>query len=465
MERQSLQNNSFESLVGSRIAGRSAPPPRAETDDDCRHEKHRLKRDRPRRLRKSMMDEEYLLAQESEDEEESDAVAAEHGYQVRVWAERIREFTRIVTRPASLGYRRISDFALHSKPDHNLDYWTIRRLPSSSILERVRLFSVRTVSGLIAVIIICAIGRSWSIPGISVPTADDTISPYTADLIPTSSPSLPDVDSPLYHLFDKTAVPIVKSDSASGSIPLRSPRHLSMTNGCLELWFASGLLCDYDIGLQDDLDLIYLWVNGSDPIWQEQYELTRQKEFPDSNNASERSEPPPPLRHYRSQGSFKYALRSGIEAFRKMDEDGSSWIRKIHVLTADMPLPNDEYTDPAADDYRLGQIPVWLDKQRVFGVLQDSTLQTGFSQGPDAPTKRLPAWSPPLHWHFHSEVFSSPAQEFANIDKNGTAVLQGDWSSQVLPTFNSFAIETRMPWLDDLADNRYALMPMGDREF
>lgn len=464
MERQSSQNNSFGSLVGSLIAGRPPPSPRSETHNDRRQKKHRLERDRPRRLRKSMMDEEYLLARESEDEEESEAVDADHGYQVRVWAERIREFSRIVARPASLGYRRISDLALHSKPDRNLDYWTTR-LPSSSTLERVRLVSVCTVSGLIAVIIICTVGRSWSIPGISIPTADDAISPYTADLIPTSSPSLPDVASPLYHLVDITAVPIVKSDSASGSIPLRSPRHLSTTNGCLELWFASGLLCDYDIGLQDELDLIYLWVNGSDPIWQEQYELTRQEEFPDSNNASERSEAPPSLRHYRSQGSFKYALRSGVEAFRKMDEDGSSWVRKIHVLTADMPVASDDDADPAASDYRLGQIPDWLDKERVFGVLQDSTLQTDLSHGPAALTERLAASSPPLHWHFHFGVFSSPVGEFSNIDRNGTTAYQGDWSSQVLPTFNSFAIETRMPWLDDLADNRCASTSVDMRDY
>ncbi|GHJ87518.1 hypothetical protein NliqN6_3920 [Naganishia liquefaciens] len=399
-----------------------------------------------------MLDEERLLAQETDDEEESEAVAADHSFQVRVWAERIREFSSIVARPASLGYRRISDFALQSKPDRDLDYWTTR-LPSSSTLERVRLISICTISGIVAVVMICHIGRLGRLPDIPTPTIDNTALSYDAQPTPAPAPLLPDVASPLYHLFDKTVVSAAKSESTFKLTRLRSPRYLSTTNGCLELWFASGLLCDYDIGPQDELDLVYLWVNGSDSIWQKQYELIRQEEFPGSINASQRTEPPPPPRHYRSQGSLKYALRSGVEAFRKRDEDGSSWLRKVHVLTADMPIESDQVADPATEDYRLGQIPDWLDKEQVFGVVQDSTLQTDLSQVAAAPSKRLAASSPLLHWHFHSEVFSSPAGDLLNVDRNGTKAPQGDWSSQVLPTFNSFAIETRMPWLNDLADN------------
>jgi hypothetical protein len=398
-----------------------------------------------------MADEESLLTRDSEDDE--DIIVARHGgpYSLRIWSERIREFSRVLARPATLGYRRISDFTLHPVHDGDLDHWT-SRLPTKSRLNRIRLALMCTMAGSVIVVMMCATGRlrrSWD--G-SMPMTNEAIQSGDGESGSPSSPQILDVASPLYHLFDRTSL---QAEATTRPASLRTPRHLSATNGCLEKWFASGILCDYDIGPQDELDLIYLWVNGSDPLWQEQYELTREQEFSKRDTASY-DKAHPPVRHYRSQGSFKYALRSGVESFRKGEGGGLSWLRKIHVLTADMPVPSDEDQDPATGDYRLGQIPDWLDKERVFGVTVDSSLEIDLGRVARVEhDKRLLPTSPPLQWRFHSEVFSAPADDFSDASSNRTNMLQGDWAAQALPTFNSFAIETRIPWLDDLADNGY----------
>lgn len=271
----------------------------------------------------------------------------------------------------------------------------------------------------------------------------------------------PDIASPLYHLLDTASFENPNSISSGSLLSLRSPRHLSVAHGCLDEWFTHGTVCDADIGPQDRLDLLYLWVNGSDPIWLDQYEFTRKREFPESSSPHERTGPEPPIRHYRSQGTLKYAMRSGMQAFQR---DKSSGIRKVHVLTADMPMSDDDVEDPNNSDYRMGQIPKWLDKHRVFEVTVDSDLGTNsirrvpLPSGTSAVEAAASLEDPPLQWHFHSEVFRDPLVPLCGItSENGCPADQsaGDWSSSVMPTFNSFAIETRMAWLDDLADFRY----------
>lgn len=270
----------------------------------------------------------------------------------------------------------------------------------------------------------------------------------------------PDIASPLYHLFDAASLTEAESRSTKELLQLRQPRHLSTMNGCLDQWFTQGTLCTDDIGPQDRLDLIYLWVNGSDPIWQEQYELTRELEFPERSPLKRKDDLDPPVRHYRSQGTLKYALRSGVEAFRRGE---SSWIQKMHVLTADMPIATDEEEDPMMADYRLGQIPDWLDKERVFQVTVDSNFDASLSRhvpsAKGAATARDIASldDPPLQWHFHSEIFRDPIDPSCDASAGSCAAFESasDWANAVTPTFNSFAIETRMAWLDDLADCRY----------
>ena len=65
------------------------------------------------------------------------------------------------------------------------------------------------------------------------------------------------------------------------------------------------------------IDLVYLWVDGNDPEWQEKRSAFFQKKFKNfSKNSSGR---------YLNNGELKYSLRS-IESY-------APWIRKIFILT------------------------------------------------------------------------------------------------------------------------------------
>jgi hypothetical protein len=128
-----------------------------------------------------------------------------------------------------------------------------------------------------------------------------------------------------------------------------------------------------------------------------------------------------------------------------------------------MPVATDEEEDAMMADYRLGQIPDWLDKERIFQVALDSNLDASLSRH-DPPAKGAATArditsleDPPLQWHFHSEIFRDPLVPSCDPSAGGCAAFESasDWSNAVTPTFNSFAIETRMAWLDDLADCRY----------
>ncbi|GHJ86359.1 hypothetical protein NliqN6_2761 [Naganishia liquefaciens] len=115
-----------------------------------------------------------------------------------------------------------------------------------------------------------------------------------------TAPVLPDIASPLFHLFDKTALWAAKSAYHTISAQRRLPRHLTIADGCLELWFASGLLFDYDIGPN----------STNSPVKKSQGASVRPKE---QNLAASRTRP-------LFERSFKYALRSGVETSRKRDE-------------------------------------------------------------------------------------------------------------------------------------------------
>lgn len=55
--------------------------------------------------------------------------------------------------------------------------------------------------------------------------------------------------------------------------PLLKPTRF-LPAACLESWMADGKLeCERDtLGAEDTLDIIWLWVNGSDPRWQDEFE-------------------------------------------------------------------------------------------------------------------------------------------------------------------------------------------------
>jgi hypothetical protein len=360
----------------------------------------------------------------------------------------IRRFIDQCVRQTRFSYTRLPDVSQEPQ-------WIIRRVSLTPVMDhlnkRTGFNRAKIVAILLPAILFMALSmsivrhyRSWSFESSSSwdGSANSSGPPSTSTL---------DVASPYYHLFDLSSLPKPAINSQL-PIQLQKPRHLPLENGCLEQWFATGTLCSHNIGPQNSLDLVYLWVNGSDPIWQEQYSLTRASGLPERPTIAKRYTPEPPARHYRSQGSFKYALRSGVKAFTSKDKEDRRWMRKVHVLTADMPECFDETVKG-----RLGQIPDWLDKERIFGssALERTALDPEHEgQGSIARSDEQPL----LQWHFHSEVFRSPIlPDVANCSGPGCSQSQLDeeWVEKVMPTFNSFNIENRMAWLNDLSEYRY----------
>ncbi|KAJ9102336.1 hypothetical protein QFC21_002736 [Naganishia friedmannii] len=408
----------------------------------------------PRQLK----DEESMMLDREDREQGGDESlenTSRHSRLVQALFINIRQFIDQCVQRTRFSYTRLPD--VPQEPQ-----WIFRRISGTPVMShsakkagsnRIKLVAILLPTLLFMVLSMSIVRRyrSWS----SKPTSSSSWAGYTDSSVPSSPPTL-DVASPYYHSFNLSSLP---KSSISTQLPilLQKPRHLPLENGCLEQWFATGTLCSEYIGPQNSLDLVYLWVNGSDPVWQAQYNRTRMSSFSERSRrgteaAEKRYRLEPPTRHYRSQGSFKYALRSGVEAFTKKDNKDKSWVRKVHVLTADMPV---QYDGDVGG--RLGQIPDWLDKERVFGSRLPIRTAGDHEQGVERRTTSLDD-QPQLQWHFHSEVFRSPilpeAATCASASSPDCSRFQSEeeWVEKVMPSFNSFTIENRMAWIDDLSE-------------
>ncbi len=278
-------------------------------------------------------------------------------------------------------------------------------------------------------------GVGESLNKVLSPPADATTTSLEDDKIDNASTS--------YHIFKLSELPQHGDDFPT----LKPTRFLPTERDCLELWFDKGEVCERDdqgveggddqgpLGKEEQLDLVQLWVNGSDPLWRKGLELRSQEEFGHKMNGE---------KHYRDQGGLQYGLRSAVKNFWK-DGTRESFIRKIHILTADMGCDEDEGCE--GDDTRFGQIPTWMDKDEVD---QQRETYKGLDGG-DLTTQSPQI--PQLQLHHHSEVYRFSERVFSSPSEptlpwsNSTS-----WISSALPTFNSFSIESRIGWLDDLGD-------------
>lgn len=186
---------------------------------------------------------------------------------------------------------------------------------------------------------------------------------------------------------------------------------------CLEQWLAEGeTTCGaQDLGPEEHLDATWLWVNGSDPRWQEVMIAARRAAGVYS-----------PEHHFREQNELVYSMRSVLAAL-------PGKIDTFHLITADFPVkPEDAHLvgDHSLDGFRLAQAPTWLD----------------YSKRDEG--------SPALRYAAHSEIFHLPT-----YDRNGKTEQLGEhewrneqWRAKAVPSFNSMAIESRIGWLHGLTD-------------
>lgn len=219
------------------------------------------------------------------------------------------------------------------------------------------------------------------------------------------------------------------------SITLLEPLRDRLPYPILSQYFFSGRLppsiTPSNAPPQHPLDLVYLFVNASSPYWFREMEARAALEHIKFGKGR--------ARRWRDNGELRAAVRSGVKALGV--EAG-----RVHVATADWPVrEEDTELQVEGGKWRIGQIAEWLD--------WDSQKREGR-----------------LKWHFHSDLFqlpkdggvvdlerSVPRNERAE-DEQGTQTgnrwqSEEAWKNESLPSFNSFGIEQRLAWLEDLSEN------------
>ena len=200
------------------------------------------------------------------------------------------------------------------------------------------------------------------------------------------------------------------------------------------------------------VDVVMTWVNGSDPLWA----LERSKKVAKHGL---KFRMPGMARHWRDNGMGPYPLRSIVDAFA--EPKAESDLRRIHLVTADMQLDGIGFNRnlAAGEESRLpsiaqkgkkwtiGQVPSWLDQAKLVPSLANRTSTDSRNVE--------------LQWHFHSQAFQIPDSFFQQTitvsNKSETSIQWKDadeWKRDALPTYNSFAIEWQMGWLEGVGDIR-----------
>lgn len=158
---------------------------------------------------------------------------------------------------------------------------------------------------------------------------------------------------------------------------------------------------------------VWTWVNGSDPIWRQQF-----VHYADpSVTPLPKDWGIPPVRHYRNKDELRHSLRS---VFKHMGVHGR--VRKFHLVLGDWALGLDTHDvvgewfsanesaqrkEERGREWRVGQMPEWLEASLV-GVERDGIQ---------------------IEIHHHGEIFR---------DRTATSEVEAmQYRSEALPNFNS----------------------------
>ncbi|KAJ7042165.1 hypothetical protein C8F04DRAFT_1295066, partial [Mycena alexandri] len=196
--------------------------------------------------------------------------------------------------------------------------------------------------------------------------------------------------------------------------------HSAMSEECMDAWVSTGLWqepCRYSMVQESQIDLVYVWVNGSDALHQK-----ARKELLSATNYKTKDA------RFREHDELRYSLRSVRNATATWPN--STW----HIITADVPEPN--VNDTVLDtSRRLGLVPQWLD------------IECAFHGNPDG--------QPPIRLQHDSQLFRLTGRPGVTLK----AANASNWLGKILPSFNSHAVESQLPQLDSgiVSDNIVAL--------
>ncbi|KAF8965598.1 hypothetical protein BDZ97DRAFT_1811431 [Flammula alnicola] len=274
---------------------------------------------------------------------------------------------------------------------------------------------------------------------IDFPTTQDQLALLPSQCPVRPTPFLyPSNSSNLYLVF-------TPADPAPADITVRRIGvHDEISDECLEEWFREGKWSGACLNLKMEeprIDLVWTWVNGSDPLHlaaREAHPIPPPKP-PQLQPSSANKE-----KQYRQHDELRYSVRSATAATK-------SWKRStFHLVANSYSLPLPPYEGEGKDvryGLRLGQVPQWLDLWKI---------------GDEAPSLTI---------HHDVDIFhllpSSPNKEILNADLAA-------WREVSLPTFNSLAVESQLANLpaDDVSDitvfimdDNFILRPLSTSSF
>ncbi|EIN08240.1 hypothetical protein PUNSTDRAFT_134631 [Punctularia strigosozonata HHB-11173 SS5] len=206
------------------------------------------------------------------------------------------------------------------------------------------------------------------------------------------------------------------------------PSHAQITVECLDAWIAAGTWsgpCTRLRVTEPRIDVIWTWVNGSDPLHAAARAEHAAEQPKDAGRLGAMNAQAGALKQYREHGELLYSMRSVRDATR--DWAASRW----HLVTNSYDAP--EGAELGERDKRLGQVPQWMD------------LHLAETQG--------------VTFHHDADIFKPlPQSPDAELSDRDIAA----WRAAVLPTFDSMAVESQLANLPPAAVSDSALLMMDD---
>ncbi|KAK7052590.1 hypothetical protein R3P38DRAFT_2502174 [Favolaschia claudopus] len=262
-----------------------------------------------------------------------------------------------------------------------------------------------------------------------------------ADLYDQLIPQPEIIGKTVYHPF----LPPHPSQALADQTIRPITAHSTISNACLDKWVSTGLWqepCRHSMVQDSTIDLVYIWVNGSDSLHQKSRQ-TLLDSMPKYRTKDAR---------FREHDELRYSLRAARNATASWPN--STW----HIITADVPDPRrpksilDRRDDlQQSSDRRLGLVPQWLDIECAFY----GCAETG---------------SAPIRLQHDTQLFRLTGRPNSNLQ----AYDAENWLKKVIPSFNSHAIESQLPNLDPqlvsdnivaLNDDQFMLLPLPPSAF
>ncbi|KAF8127730.1 hypothetical protein K438DRAFT_2032918 [Mycena galopus ATCC 62051] len=257
------------------------------------------------------------------------------------------------------------------------------------------------------------------------------------------------IDDTVYHAFVAPSPEQALVDQRVR--PIRA--HAALSVECRDNWVSTGLWqdpCTPSMVEDAEVDLVWVWVNGSDPLHQKSREALLTSTKYKTKEA-----------RWREHDELRYSLRAARDATASWPN--STW----HIVSADVPHPDaqsspsffdtDGRDDTEVDDEansldRLGLIPQWLD------------IECAFYGCPD------PEPQPPIRLHHDTQIFRLTGRPGVGLKAENAA----EWLGKVVPSFNSHAVESQLAQLDPdivsdnivaLNDDQFIILPLPPSAF